>query len=105
VIQLPGLHGFVDIAVIVADRVHGADTSFVFAAVDAQVVVESREDGLFLRPVSSLSRHACSKKHRAEFLLSNAADGGDYRRAVETVRAMGLEPENVSHERPIRISA
>ena len=67
---------------------------------DAQVVVESREEGLLLRPLSSLSRHTYSDERRAEFLLSNASDDEEYRRAVETVRAMGLDPEHVPHERP-----
>lgn len=79
-------------------RKHGLDR-------DAKVVVESREDGLFLRPAASLSRHTYSEERRAEFLLSNATSDEDYRRAVETVRAMGLEPENVAHEPPARISA
>lgn len=72
---------------------HGLDS-------DAQVVVESTDDGLFLRPVSSLSRHTYSDERRAEFLLSNATDADDYREAVETVRSMGLDPERIRHERP-----
>ena len=74
-------------------RRHGLDG-------DAKVVVESTEDGLLLRPVDSLSRHTYSDERRAEFLLSNASDDEDYRQAVETVRAMGLDPEHVPHERP-----
>lgn len=69
---------------------------------DAKVVVESTADGLFLRPVSSLSRHTYSDERRAEFLLSNATNEEDYRQAVETVRSMGLNPEQVSHERPAK---
>lgn len=74
-------------------RRHGLDR-------DAKVVVESRADGLFLRPASAVSRHTYSEQRRAEFLLANAADIEDYREAVETVRAMGLNPEDVPHERP-----
>lgn len=79
-------------------RRHGLDR-------DTSIVVESREDGLFLRPVSSLSRHTYSEQRRAEFLLANATDEEDYRRAVESLQAMGLDPEQVSHGRPSRISA
>ena len=76
-------------------RRHGLDR-------DAKVVVESTEEGLFLRPVSSLSRHTYSDERRAEFLLSNAADEDDYRRAADTVRSMGLDPESIPHDRPAR---
>jgi hypothetical protein len=37
-IDFDGAHGFVDVTLIVADRVHGADTPFISVAVDAQVV-------------------------------------------------------------------
>lgn len=73
-------------------RQHGLDR-------DAKVVVESREDGLFLRPASSLSRHTYSEQRRAEFLLANASDDEEYRRAAETVRAMGLDPSDIPHGR------
>lgn len=74
-------------------RRHGLDD-------DDRVVVESTDEGLLLRPVSSISRHTYSEERRAEFLLSNAADHEDYRRAVETVRSMGLDPGQVPHRRP-----
>lgn len=67
---------------------------------DARVVVESTEDGLFLRPASSISRHTYSDERRAEFLLSNATDEEDYRQAAETVRSMGLDPDRISHRPP-----
>ncbi len=67
---------------------------------DAKVVVESTDEGLLLRPVSSLSRHTYSDERRAEFLLSNASDEEEYREAVEAVRAMGLDPEKVPHVGP-----
>lgn len=74
-------------------RRHGLDR-------DAKVVVESTGDGLFLRPVSSLSRHTYSDMRRAEFLLSNATSEADYRDALESVRSMGLDPTQIQHERP-----
>lgn len=64
---------------------------------DAEVVVESTDEGLLLRPISTLSRHTYSDERRAEFLLSNASDEEEYREAVERVRAMGLDPEKVPH--------
>lgn len=66
---------------------------------DARLVVESREDGLFLRPGSSLSRHTYSEQRRAEFLLATATGDEDDRKAVEAVRAMGLDPKDIPHGR------
>lgn len=67
---------------------------------DAKVVVESTDRGLLLRPISTLSRHTYSDQRRAEFLLSNASDDEDYRQALETVRAMGLDPDRIQHQPP-----
>jgi len=39
-------------------------------------------------------------ERRAEFLLSNAVDAEDYRRAQDAVRRMGLDPADIAHERP-----
>jgi hypothetical protein len=39
-------------------------------------------------------------ERKAEFLLSNAIDAEDYRRAQEEVRRMGLDPTEIEHERP-----
>lgn len=68
-----------------------------------RVVIESRRDGILLRPVSSIARHTYSDQRRAEFLLTNATDEEDYRRALETVRAMGLDPGDVPHERRLAV--
>ena len=65
------------------------------------VIVELRDGGLFLRPVSSVSRHTYSDRRRAEFMLSNASNQDDYRRAAEEVLSMGIDPEQVPHRRPV----
>jgi hypothetical protein len=36
----------------------------------------------------------------AESLLSNAVDAADYDAAADEVRAMGLDPDAIPHERP-----
>lgn len=41
-----------------------------------------------------------SPVRKAELLLSNATDEDDYRRAVEAVRELGVDPDEVGHERP-----
>ena len=43
-----------------------------------------------------------SAERKAEFLLSNAIDAEDYERAVTEVRALGLDPDEIPHERPDR---
>lgn len=39
-------------------------------------------------------------ERKAEFLLSNAVDESDYRKAREEVRKLGLDPDLISHIRP-----
>lgn len=64
------------------------------------VIAEPREDGLLLRPAAVLPLETYSPERKAEFLLTNATDRQDYRKAVEAVREMGLDPEQIEHERP-----
>lgn len=67
---------------------------------DRAVVMESTDEGILLRPVSSLSRHTYSDQRRAEFLLSDATGGKEYREVAETIRRMGLDPDTVGRESP-----
>lgn len=64
------------------------------------VIAEPREDGVLLRPAAVLPLETYGRERKAELLLTNATDQEDYRRAVEAVREMGLDPEDVPHERP-----
>lgn len=64
------------------------------------VIAEAREDGILLRPAAVLPLETYSPRRKAEFLLSNAVDADDYAEAVRCVREMGLDPEEVPHEKP-----
>jgi len=64
------------------------------------VVAEAREDGILLRSAIATPVEVYTAERRAEFLLSNAVDEQDYKRAVAEVWAMGLDPEAVTHRRP-----
>ena len=41
-----------------------------------------------------------TSKRKAEFLLSNAIDGADYRLARKEVQKFGLEPDSIPHKPP-----
>jgi hypothetical protein len=41
-----------------------------------------------------------SPERKAEFLLSNAVDDVDYRKARKAVRKLGLDPDSIPHRRP-----
>ncbi len=64
------------------------------------IIAEEREDGILLRPAVSLPLEMYSPERRAQFLLSNAVDAADYRRALREVRVMGLDPSRIPHRRP-----
>jgi AbrB family looped-hinge helix DNA binding protein len=66
----------------------------------SEVVAEATPEGILIRPAVTVPLEVYSRERKAEFLLSNAVDAGDYRRAVEDVRAMGLDPADIEHERP-----
>jgi len=64
------------------------------------VICEQRDEGLLLRPAVAVPVESYTPQRKAEFLLSNAGDAEDYRQAVEEVRRMGLDPDEISHFRP-----
>lgn len=64
------------------------------------VVAEATADGILIRPAIAVPVEVYTPQRRAEFLLSNAVDAEDYAWAVEEVRRMGLDPEDVPHLKP-----
>lgn len=66
------------------------------------VVAEESPYGVLLRPAAVLPVEIYTPERKAEFLLSNAVDKEDYRKARETVRRMGLDPAKIRHRKPGR---
>ena len=64
------------------------------------VTAEEKDDGILIRPAVVIPVERYSPERRAEFLLSNAVDEGDYRKARAAVRKMGLNPDSISHRKP-----
>jgi AbrB family looped-hinge helix DNA binding protein len=64
------------------------------------VVLEETEDGISIRPAVAVPVEVYSARRKAEFLLNNAVDAADYKRAVRAVRKLGLDPETIPHRRP-----
>lgn len=64
------------------------------------VVAEEREEGILIRPATVLPVQIYTPERRAEFLLNNAVDIEDYRRARAEVERMGVDPDRIKHRRP-----
>ena len=64
------------------------------------VVAEEREDGILIRPATVLPVEIYTPERRAEFLLNNAVNAEDYRRARAEVKRLGLDPDQIKHHRP-----
>ena len=64
------------------------------------VIVEAREEGVMLRPAAAYPVEMYPPARVAEFLLNNAVDVQDYRRAVAEVRRLGIDPADVPHRKP-----
>ena len=64
------------------------------------VIAEEKDDGILIRPAMVVPLERYTPKRKAEFLLSNAVDGTDYRRARKEVRRLGLDPDSIPHRRP-----
>lgn len=64
------------------------------------VTAEEMEDGILIRPAVVIPIERYSPERKAEFLLTNAIDERDYRRARQDVRKLGLDPDSIPHTRP-----
>jgi AbrB family looped-hinge helix DNA binding protein len=67
----------------------------------SEVIAEATPEGILIRPAVVVPLEPYSPERKAEFLLSNAIDAADYARAVEDVRAMGLDPRRIAHHKPV----
>ena len=66
------------------------------------VIAEEREDGILIRPAVACPVEIYTPERKAEFILSGAVDEEDYQAARETVRQMGLDPDQIEHFHPTR---
>jgi AbrB family looped-hinge helix DNA binding protein len=66
----------------------------------SEVIAEETPEGILIRPAITVPIEVYADERKAEFLLSNAVDAEDYRRAEEAVRQMGLDPAKIVHQRP-----
>ena len=64
------------------------------------VTAEEVDDGILIRPAVVLPIERYSPERKAEFLLSNAVDDKDYKRARKEVEKLRLNPDKIPHRRP-----
>jgi AbrB family looped-hinge helix DNA binding protein len=64
------------------------------------VTAEEKDDGILIRPAVLVPVERYSPERKAEFLLSNAIDTSDYRKARKEVRKLGLDPDSIPHRHP-----
>ncbi len=64
------------------------------------VTAEETDDGILIRPAVVVPVERYTPQRKAEFLLSNALDDADYRKARREVRKLGLDPDSIPHRRP-----
>jgi len=69
----------------------------------SEVIAEETPEGILIRPAITVPIEVYDGERKAEFLLSNAVDADDYRRAQEEVRRMGLDPAEIAHRRPAAV--
>jgi AbrB family looped-hinge helix DNA binding protein len=65
------------------------------------VIAEEKADGILIRPAMIVPVERYTPERKAEFLLSNAVDETDYRKARKEVQKLGLDPDTISHRRPV----
>ncbi|MHB8762903.1 MAG: AbrB/MazE/SpoVT family DNA-binding domain-containing protein [Deferrisomatales bacterium] len=64
------------------------------------LVLEDGPQGLTLRRAEEELVEAYSAERKAEFLLQNAVDEEDYAEARAAVMRLGLNPDDIPHDRP-----
>lgn len=63
------------------------------------LVMEESGGGLLLKPVRAYQVEVYTPERSAEFLLNNAATAGEFDAALEEVRAMGVDPDSIPHQK------
>ena len=63
------------------------------------VTLEARDGEIIIRPLAD-EVELYTPERKAEFLLSNAVNAADYAAARAEVRKMGLNPDEILHDRP-----
>jgi AbrB family looped-hinge helix DNA binding protein len=66
----------------------------------SEIIAEETPEGILIRPALTVPIELYTAERKAEFILSNAVDAEDYARAVEEVKALGIDPEAVAHTKP-----
>ncbi len=64
------------------------------------LIAEPRPEGILLRPAVALTVEMYSPERKAQFLLNNALTVEEYAWAMDEVKKLGLNPENIPHEKP-----
>ncbi|MGH7143304.1 MAG: AbrB/MazE/SpoVT family DNA-binding domain-containing protein [Planctomycetota bacterium] len=64
------------------------------------VILESRREGLLVRPGKVVPVEIYTPERKAEFLLNNAVGAKEYKRARRAVRKLGLDPDQIPHQKP-----
>ncbi len=64
------------------------------------VIAEEAENGILIRPAVVVPVERYTPQRKAEFLLTNAVDSDDYRKARREVRKLGINPDSIPHLRP-----
>lgn len=66
----------------------------------ALVIAEATEKGILLRPAKAVPVEKYSNERQAELILNAAVDEADYQRPRRVVQEMGLDPDQIQHDRP-----
>jgi AbrB family looped-hinge helix DNA binding protein len=64
------------------------------------VIAEEKDDGILIRPAVVVPIERYTPERKAEFLLSNAVDEADYRKARKEVLKLGVDPDSIPHHKP-----
>ncbi|MBN2848968.1 MAG: AbrB/MazE/SpoVT family DNA-binding domain-containing protein [Coriobacteriia bacterium] len=63
------------------------------------LVMEESAAGLLLKPVRAYEVEVYTPERQAEFLLNNAVTTAEYDEALAEVRALGIEPDSIPHQK------
>ena len=63
------------------------------------LVMEESAAGLLLKPVRAYEVEVYTPARQAEFLLNNAVTAAEFDEALAEVRALGVDPDNIPHQK------
>lgn len=66
------------------------------------LLIDLKDGEVRLRPAMAVPVEIYTRERQAHFILNDAIDDASYKKARKIVKAMGVDPDSIAHDRPTK---